>query len=112
MHCAGVQASGEARILFQPDARWRVRPWQGLPHQLHVPCRCLPEEGGYKSFHVNYFVLKRTSLGTGVQSQRVSMEEGEVKLNLNVLDLPGFGDEIDNSRWFGITISNQGGSET
>ena len=27
------------------------------------------------------------------------MEEGEVKLNLNVLDLPGFGDEIDNSRW-------------
>ena len=26
------------------------------------------------------------------------MEEGEVKLNLNVLDLPGFGDEIDNSR--------------
>jgi len=41
---------------------------------------------------------KRTSFGTGVQSQRVKMEEGEVKLNLNVLDLPGFGDEIDNSR--------------
>ena len=47
-----------------------------------------------------------------MQSQRVSMEEGEVKLNLNVLDLPGFGDEIDNSRWFGITISKQDGSET
>jgi len=41
---------------------------------------------------------KRTSFGSGVQSQRVRMEEGEVKLNLNVLDLPGFGDEIDNSR--------------
>ena len=44
-------------------------------------------------------ILQRTSFGTGVQSQRVKMEEGEVKLNLNVLDLPGFGDEIDNSRW-------------
>ena len=43
--------------------------------------------------------LQRTSFGTGVHSQRVKMEEGEVKLNLNVLDLPGFGDEIDNSRW-------------
>merc|ERR1711971_122326 len=41
---------------------------------------------------------KRTSFGSGVRSQRVRMEEGEVKLNLNVLDLPGFGDEIDNSR--------------
>ena len=26
------------------------------------------------------------------------MEEGEVRLTLNVLDLPGFGDQIDNSR--------------
>ena len=34
-----------------------------------------------------------------VQSQRVSLEEGDVRLDLNVLDLPGFGDEIDNSRY-------------
>ena len=33
-----------------------------------------------------------------VRSQKVSMEEGEVRLTLNVLDLPGFGDQIDNSR--------------
>ena len=29
----------------------------------------------------------------------MSLEEGDVRLDLNVLDLPGFGDDIDNSRY-------------
>jgi len=33
-----------------------------------------------------------------IQSHKVCLHEGDVKLSLNVLELPGFGDQIDNSR--------------
>eukprot|EP00092_Neocalanus_flemingeri_P041025 GFUD01044669.1.p1 GENE.GFUD01044669.1~~GFUD01044669.1.p1 ORF type:complete len:716 (-),score=198.32 GFUD01044669.1:58-2205(-) len=33
-----------------------------------------------------------------IQSHKVSIREGDVKLSLNVLELPGFGDGIDNTR--------------
>ena len=33
-----------------------------------------------------------------IQSHKVSLSEGDVKLSLNVLELPGFGDGIDNTR--------------
>ena len=33
-----------------------------------------------------------------IQSSRVSLQEGEVKLDLNILHLPGYGDNIDNTR--------------
>ena len=46
-----------------------------------------------------FFVLQKIHSGGVVQSQRVSLEEGDVRLDLNVLDLPGFGDDIDNSRY-------------
>ena len=40
----------------------------------------------------------KESLSGKIQSHKVFLNEGDVKLSLNVLELPGFGDEIDNTR--------------
>ena len=64
----GLQTSSETGFLLQPDVGRGVRAGQGLPHQLHVPCGCLPEEGGYKSFHVNYFVFFSGQMGLGCKA--------------------------------------------
>ena len=40
----------------------------------------------------------KVTLSGKIQSHKVCLHEGDVKLSLNVLELPGFGDEIDNSR--------------
>lgn len=40
----------------------------------------------------------KVGLSGKIQSHKVFLNEGDVKLSLNVLELPGFGDSIDNTR--------------
>lgn len=41
---------------------------------------------------------------TQIEERTVKLVENGVKLNLTLVDCPGFGDAVDNSKWFVVYI--------